>query len=121
LDLLAVFASGMGAIGYRFKLCTWDSLMLTYSHAPRVLPLVLLAAWALCALPAPAGASDPASTPEQSVPVSSAVQSPSPGFMPAPVAGLKDYIIGNRSRMIQVVTIGFALGIVILVTATRKY
>ena len=33
---------------------------------------------------------------------------------------LLDYIRGNRSRMIQVTTIAFGIGLVILMTATRK-
>jgi hypothetical protein len=36
-------------------------------------------------------------------------------------AGFMDYVIGNRARMIQVTTIGFALGLVILMTSTRKH
>ena len=35
--------------------------------------------------------------------------------------GLGDYIIGNRSRMIQCAFIGFVIGVVILMTATRKH
>lgn len=33
---------------------------------------------------------------------------------------LFDYIRGNRSRMVQVATIGLGIGLVILMTATRK-
>lgn len=33
---------------------------------------------------------------------------------------LIDYIRGNRSRLVQVTTIGFGLGLLILMTATRK-
>jgi len=36
-------------------------------------------------------------------------------------AGLGDYVMGNRSRIIQVAFGAFALGILILVTATRKH
>ena len=36
-------------------------------------------------------------------------------------AGLLDYFNGDRSRMIQATTIGFGLGLVILMTATRKH
>jgi len=33
---------------------------------------------------------------------------------------LFDYIRGNRSRMVQITTIAFGIGLVILMTATRK-
>jgi hypothetical protein len=36
-------------------------------------------------------------------------------------AGITDGIIGNRSRMIQTAFIGFAIGVFILMTATRKH
>ena len=39
----------------------------------------------------------------------------------APSANLFDYIRGNRSRMVQVATIGLGIGLVILMTATRKH
>jgi hypothetical protein len=32
-----------------------------------------------------------------------------------------DSVVGNRSRMIQFAFIGFAIGVAILVTATRRY
>lgn len=35
--------------------------------------------------------------------------------------GLTDYVMGNRSRMIQIATIAFGIGLVILMTATRKH
>lgn len=34
---------------------------------------------------------------------------------------LVDYIRGNRSRMVQVATIGLGIGLLILMTATRKH
>ena len=34
---------------------------------------------------------------------------------------LFDYIRGNRSRMVQVATIALAIGLVILMTSTRKH
>ncbi|MCI0380965.1 MAG: hypothetical protein L0215_25555 [Gemmataceae bacterium] len=37
------------------------------------------------------------------------------------VGGFWDYVKGNRSRMIQVAFIGFAVGVVILITSTRKH
>lgn len=51
--------------------------------------------------------------------------SPAAGFA-LPAAGavpgsLTDYVMGNRSRMIQITTIAFALGLVILMTSTRKH
>ena len=36
-------------------------------------------------------------------------------------AGMTDGIIGNRSKMIQTAFIGFAIGVFILMTATRKH
>ncbi len=35
--------------------------------------------------------------------------------------GITDNIIGNRPRMIQVTFIGFAIGVFILMTSTRKH
>jgi len=35
--------------------------------------------------------------------------------------GLFDGVLGNRSRMVQYAFIGFAIGVAILVTATRKH
>jgi hypothetical protein len=35
-------------------------------------------------------------------------------------ASLFDYIRGNRARMVQVTTLGLGLGLLILMTATRK-
>lgn len=40
---------------------------------------------------------------------------------PALFAGFKEYILGNRSRMVQVAFVAFGIGIAILVTATRKH
>ena len=37
------------------------------------------------------------------------------------VAGFFDNVVGNRSRMVQFTFIGFAIGVVILMTATRKH
>jgi hypothetical protein len=45
----------------------------------------------------------------------------SASFYPQRHAGFTDYVIGNRSRMIQVTTIAFGLGLVILMTSTRKH
>jgi hypothetical protein len=36
-------------------------------------------------------------------------------------AGLTDGIVGNRSRMIQAAFVAFAIGVFILMTATRKH
>ena len=47
--------------------------------------------------------------------------SPSRAAAPTLVAGITDYFIGNRSRMVQTTFIAFGLGILILVTATRKH
>ena len=40
---------------------------------------------------------------------------------PALFAGITDYVIGNRSRMVQAAFVAFGVGILILVTATRKH
>ena len=37
------------------------------------------------------------------------------------MGGFMDSVVGNRQRMIQFAFIGFAIGIAILVTATRKH
>ncbi|MCI0641402.1 MAG: hypothetical protein L0Y72_08725 [Gemmataceae bacterium] len=37
------------------------------------------------------------------------------------IGGFWDYVKGNRSRMIQIAFIGFAVGVVILITSTRKH
>lgn len=47
-----------------------------------------------------------------------AARTPPVGALPA---DLFDYIRGNRSRMIQVATIGFGIGLVILLTSVRKH
>jgi len=50
------------------------------------------------------------------------VEPPSRAAAPATLFGaLHAQIIGNRSRMIQMAFIGFAIGIAILVTSTRKH
>lgn len=36
-------------------------------------------------------------------------------------AGLMDYVLGSRARLIQVATIAFGIGLVILLTSTRKH
>ncbi|MBI3409100.1 MAG: hypothetical protein HY040_12205 [Planctomycetes bacterium] len=36
-------------------------------------------------------------------------------------AGLFDYVSNNRSRMIQITTIAFAIGLAILLTSVRKH
>jgi hypothetical protein len=38
-----------------------------------------------------------------------------------PANKLFDYIRGNRARMVQIATIGLVIGLVILMTATRKH
>lgn len=68
--------------------------------------------------PAP-HSSTPSSSQSTTAPAARSVQAPASASVL--LADLQSYIIGNRSRMIQVVTIGFALGIAILVTATRKH
>jgi len=46
---------------------------------------------------------------------------PAASGSPSLFAGLGDYVIGNRTRMIQVTCIGFGLAVLILVTASRKH
>ena len=44
------------------------------------------------------------------------------GTAPSPIfAGIMDSIVGNRQRMIRFAFIGFAIGVAILMTATRKH
>ena len=37
------------------------------------------------------------------------------------IGGFTDYVVGNRQRMTQFAFVGFGIGILILVTATRKH
>lgn len=76
------------------------------SSALRGLCLVLLATLVLTAFIAPCQAEPPVTSTRACTPL---------------FAGLTDYIIGNRSRMVQTTFIAFGLGILILVTATRKH
>ena len=60
------------------------------------------------------------------VPVATATGTDS--FPPQPILApptfaqsqVMNYVLGDRSRMLQVTTIGFGIGLVILLTATRK-
>ena len=37
------------------------------------------------------------------------------------MGGFMENVVGNRQRMIQFAFVGFAIGVLILVTATRKH
>ena len=82
----------------------------TYRRQRLALAALLLAAWlGLCLVPTRAAAA-PSST------------VPSPAYVATPLFGnLYNYVFGNRSRVVQAAFIGFAIGIAILVTATRKH
>jgi hypothetical protein len=62
--------------------------------------------------PAGFGVRQPAACSSGAIPQSKAI----PLF-----AGLTDGIVGNRSRMIQAAFVAFAIGVFILMTATRKH
>lgn len=80
----------------------------TECSAPRWLRLVLLVCLGLgiSAGPTVAAPSRSADSPRQSTVLT---------------AAFTDGILGNRTRMVQVTFIGFAIAVVILVTGVRKY
>jgi len=75
-------------------------------------------------LSSPATAAQQLSTPSCAAPAGSTppVVAVPAAAAPAPVfASFFDYVTGNRSRVIQFAFIGFAVGVVILMTSTRKH
>jgi hypothetical protein len=88
--------------------------MTPQSHPRRWLLLLLVGLLALGALTSPVLAAE--SSP--SGPAASMAASAAPTVI---FAGLFDYVTGSRTRMVQFTFIGFAIGVVILMTSTRKH
>ena len=83
------------------------------SRTSRCLFLFLAIIVCLGALPAPLHAADPAAPP-----------GPVLGTAAAPAAlfgAFTDSVLGNRQRMVQFAFVAFGIGVLILVTATRKH
>jgi hypothetical protein len=86
---------------------------MSFSNKPsQCLILFLLSLVLLGSMAAPAVAADAAVAGQEQI----SAPAPAPLF-----AGFFDSVLGNRSRMIQLACIGFAIGVFILMTATRKY
>jgi hypothetical protein len=84
------------------------------SHRPSRCLVLLLASWlTLGASPWPAPAMPVDAHPGM---VKSGAAMPA-----ALVGGFTDNVLGNRTRMIQFAFVAFAVGVLILVTATRKH
>jgi hypothetical protein len=82
------------------------------SHRSRWLVILLACLVILVTLPAPAQSA------RASVPV---VDCRAAGTPVAVFGGLLDSVGGDRTRMVRYAFIGFAIGVAILVTATRKH
>ena len=91
--------------------------MTSFLHPSRWACLLVVGLLSFGAWPTPATAAgfpDGSRVADQRAQASSAVPV-------ALVAGIFDGVVGNRSRMIQFAFIGFAIGVGILMTSTRKH
>ena len=83
--------------------------MIPASHSSRCFVLILAGLLFLGPLASPILAAEPSTCPASAT-------------MPAVlVGGMMDGIVGNRQSMIRFAFVGFGIGILILVTATRKH
>jgi hypothetical protein len=87
--------------------------MVSSSHPSRWLVLILACLVSLGTLAAPVQAAQAPAPPIEA--------SARAATLPVVFAGLLDNVAGDRTRMVRYAFIGFAIGVAILVTATRKY
>ncbi|HWY88480.1 MAG TPA: hypothetical protein VNX28_17340 [Gemmataceae bacterium] len=87
--------------------------MIRSSRTSRYLLLFLTIIVCLGALPTPVHAADPAAPPGA---VSGAPVAPAALF-----GAFTGSVLGNRQRMVQYAFVAFGIGVLILVTATRKH
>jgi hypothetical protein len=92
--------------------------MILSSHPWRWLVLLAACLFSLGALPGGVEAAEP------SLPLGTALGGGTMAAAAAPAAlfgGIMDSVVGDRTRMVRFAFIGFAIGVAILMTATRKH